>query len=303
MRVTNIQHFSIGDGPGIRTTVFTAGCNLRCRWCHNPEAMRSGGQVLFDRDRCIRCRSCMAVCPSGVHRITESGNHDLERSRCSGCFLCTEVCPSGALRAGSREYSREELLEEIMQDEMFYRGGTVREQGGVTFSGGEPLLQGEQLCALLRQCRSAGVGTAVDTAANLPLSRIEPVLEWADLLLIDCKAYSEELHCRGTGVSNRQILSNLAALAGRGPAVWVRVPVIPGFNDSVEEMGRIADFLGNLPLERVELLPYHEMGKKKYKLLGLSYGMEGTKPPTEDRMKELLEIFRGKGVRAFLREP
>ena len=238
----DIQRNSYVDGPGIRTTVFFKGCNLRCRWCHNPESQSPEKEILFYREKCTGCGRC---------RDLTAEDDD---------FLCfhdaKEIC--------GREYTIDAVMDILTRDRPYYDASG----GGATFSGGECMLQPEALAELLERCRAAGIHTAVDTAGDVPWERFERILPWTDLFLYDVKCVSEDLHRAGTGVSNRRILENLQRLSASGAAIRIRVPVIPGFNADEAEMRRIAAFLAGIRHAGAELLPYHALGEHKYAALG-----------------------------------
>ena len=251
-RIFDIQKFSTIDGPGIRTTVFFKGCNLRCRWCHNPESQQAQPELLFRKSKCTGCGACLRHC-------------HLELKACDLCGACTVYCPAHAREIAGRSYTADELLREILADKPFYRTSG----GGVTFSGGECLLQADFLADLARKCKENGVHVAVDTAGCVPWESIAKLIPFADLFLFDVKAADEELHKNGTGVSNKIILKNLRRLSAESECeIIVRVPVIGGYNDSEEEMAAIAALLAPLRIKAVELLPYHAMGNGKYEALG-----------------------------------
>ncbi len=296
MKITQIQRFSIDDGPGIRTTVFTSGCNLHCQWCHNPEAMVCQPRVMYYAEKCAGCGACAAVCPSGANRRNLAGKYEIDRGLCNGCFACTKSCAAGARKRNFQEYTAEELLEILLRDRMFYEGASNTEQGGVTFSGGEPMLQREELYEMIRMCRERKIHVAVDSAANVPYEWFEPLLELVNLFLIDCKAWTEEIHVQGTGVSNERILANIRKLAAGETPVWIRIPVIPALNGTKEEMEKIAAFLEPLPVRKIELLPYHRLGINKYELLGLSYSLSGMKTPERQQMEFFMEPFLKRGM-------
>ena len=246
--IFDIDHGSLVDGPGIRTAVFFKGCNLRCRWCHNPESQSFKPQVMFYRDRCVGCGSC--ACPKEV---------------CDGCGVCAEKCPTGARKLAGREMTAEALMAEILEDRPFY--GT---EGGVTFTGGECMLQPELLLELLKRCKEAGIHTAVDTAGHHNWEAFEKILPYADLFLYDIKHMDTEKHREYTGVGNDRILENLGRLLKSGARVWIRIPMIPGVNDSPDHMAKIEDFLSQFPApEKLEKLPYHTLGDHKYTALNL----------------------------------
>jgi pyruvate formate lyase activating enzyme len=290
--VFDIQRFSIHDGPGIRTTVFLQGCNLRCFWCHNPESGPMGAKVQFFPDKCIACGLCVEACPEGA-QILANGRRVYVRGLCKACGRCVDQCFARALVARARTMSVEQVLAEIDKDRPYYKDSN----GGVTFSGGEPLLQPVFVQTLVTACRDSGLHVAVDTAANVPWESIEPLIGVADLFLVDVKAVDEAKHREGTGVGNQRIHSNLRRLVESGATVWVRVPVIPDFNDDGQEAGRIADFLASMPgIARVDLLPFHHLGAGKYESLGLEYPSRLLQPPRDSRMNDLVRLFTERGL-------
>ena len=285
-RVFNIQRFSLHDGPGIRTTCFLMGCSLRCRWCHNPEGFSESIRLQYTEKDCICCGACCEVCPKKVH-VIEGNQHSVNFDACIFCRECIAVCPTQALQPSGREYSVEELTAQILRDLSCYR-----EKGGVTFSGGEPLLQAEFVAETAKRCKEEGVPTiAIDTAGNVPWEAFEMVLPVVDYFLYDIKAATEELHIQGTGCSNSQILYNLERLGATGKSLYIRIPVIAGYNDSLTEIKKIARIIKNISnVEEVRLLPYHTFGREKYTTLGYERP-ECFSEPKEQRMRELRKII------------
>ena len=296
--ISTLQRFSLDDGPGIRTTVFFKGCNLRCAWCHNPECIIPGATLQFLEGSCTGCGKCAAVCPQGVHTITPEGRHLLDRSRCVACGKCAYGCPHTALNLIGRRYEPEELVKQLLKDRKFYETSG----GGVTFSGGEPMLHPEYLAEVLRLCKEAGLHTAVDTAGCVPFESFETVLPWADLFLYDIKLWDEERHKAATGVSNRRILENLRRLTDAGASVFIRTPVIPTYSADLEELGHIAAFLAGLPhregVRLIQLLPYHNYGVGKYRSLGSASQTEELRPPEDSFMQEALQRYLDLGLPA-----
>ena len=294
--IFDIQRFSIHDGPGIRTTVFFAGCNLRCFWCHNPESLKKEPQLQFFPVKCIGCGACRSICKRGVHAAAADGSRALLRELCAGCGECAKECCAQALAMSTREESAEEVIEVVLKDKPFYR-----ENGGVTFSGGEPLLQIEFLQSLLRLAKSHGLNTTVDTAGNVPFERFESILPSVDLWLFDVKCADEEEHMKATGSSNRLILENLEKLCETGANVEIRIPTIPGVNASIEAMseicGRIRAFAGENPKVGVELLPFHRLGGGKYEALGMSYKATELVPPSKEDLAIYRRIFEQGNIR------
>ena len=290
--IFDIQRFSIHDGPGIRTTVFMQGCNLRCFWCHNPESQAMGPQIQFFPDKCVGCANCVRACTHNAQLLL-GGQRLYVRDFCQTCGRCVEECFAEALVIKAKKMTVEQVLAEVEKDRDYYDAS----KGGVTFSGGEPLLQRDFLRALLRACKLKGLRTAVDTAANVPWAALEQVLPYTDIFLVDVKAHDEKLHQQGTGVGNRLILENLARLTHGRAEVWVRIPVIPGYNDDPAELAAIADMLYELKgLWRVELLPFHHLGAGKYESLGLRYACAGLSTPSPDFMQDVAQTFADRGL-------
>ena len=269
--IFDIQRNSFVDGPGIRTTVFFKGCNLRCKWCHNPESQSFDKQMMFYKDKCTGCGKCREVCPNHLQS-------------CDFCGKCELYCPADARKVCGREYTPAEVFAEVIKDKAFYDNSG----GGVTFSGGECMLQLDFLCEILEKCKSAGIHTAVDTAGNVPWESFEKILPFTDLFLYDIKAFDAELHRKGTGVSNELILENLKNLSGRADII-VRIPVIGGYNDNDEEIRQIADFLRQIKIIKAELLPYHAMGEHKYTALGRN--TESFNVPNKNFMDRSQQLF------------
>lgn len=269
--IFDIQRNSYVDGPGIRTTVFFKGCNLRCKWCHNPESQSFYKQMMFYKDKCTGCGKCREVCPNHLQS-------------CDFCGKCELYCPADARKVCGREYTPAEVFAEVIKDKAFYDNSG----GGVTFSGGECMLQLDFLCEILKKCKAAGIHTAVDTAGNVPWKSFEKILPFTDLFLYDIKAFGAELHRKGTGVSNELILENLKNLSGRADII-VRIPVIGGYNDNDEEIRQIADFLKQIKIIKAELLPYHAMGEHKYTALGRN--TESFNVPNKNFMNRSQQLF------------
>ncbi len=287
--VFNIQRFSLHDGPGIRTTVFLMGCNLNCLWCHNPEGKSDRIQLQYDNTKCIGCSACARVCSQMVHTVTKEG-HWVDFARCRKCGACIEICPAEALCFSGRKYTPEELTQQVIKDRSFFR-----DTGGLTFSGGEPLLQADFVAETAMRCREQGVPTVtVDTAGLLDRSAFEKVLPYVDHFLFDVKAASEEVHLAGTGASNRPILENLRWLDTQGKNIYIRVPVVPGFNDDCEEIRKIGDIVHGLKSVREFcLLPYHTFGREKYITIGAAVPPVFPVPEEEtmDRLRHIARCF------------
>lgn len=290
--IFNIQRFSIHDGPGIRTTVFLKGCNLRCLWCHNPESVQKQPQIQFTIEKCLGCGACAVVCPQQAH-VFEEGRHIFLREECRLCGACLAECFSDALVLSGREYTVDEAMAEIQKDQAYYGASG----GGVTFSGGEPLLQPAFLADVLTECRQLGIHCAVDTAGNVPWTTFLAIAPLTDLFLYDVKAFHPDVHRRATGVGNQLILENLKKLVTLGKPVWVRIPLVPGHNAELEEVAAIAGFLQSVGgIERIELLPYHSLGSEKYASLDRDYPAAGTPIPYQKDLEPLRELFAARGL-------
>lgn len=285
--VFNIQRFSVHDGPGIRTTVFLKGCPLSCWWCHNPEGIGTEPELVYREARCVRCGRCREVCLAGATDCTPP-------AACTRCGACAAVCPTQARELIGRRMTVDQIMAEILRDEVFYEG-----EGGATFSGGEPLLQADFLCELLAGCRRLSVHCALDTSGYAPTEQLLRAAGLADLVLYDLKALDDSLHQELTGVSNRQILANLAILAENHRNVWLRIPLIPGVNDSagqMSEIGRLASAMRGV--RQIHLLPYHRLGV--HKPVRRVRPVEDVFPPLEARMAASADQLRSFGLTVLI---
>lgn len=285
--VFNIQKMSVHDGPGIRTTVFFKGCPLNCLWCSNPESQRVEKEIACFQTRCIKCGYCAQVCPRDLIE-KEPPFEIMDRSQCDLCEICVKECCINAKKIVGEEYTVDELVYEILKDKSFYDSSG----GGATFSGGEPLMQQPFLLEVLKQCREKGIHTAIETTGFTDVDRLLEVAAHLDLVFFDVKQMDEEIHKKVTGVSNELILTNLVALAKVHNNIIVRIPVIPGINDSEENISRTAALTAELGIGTLELLPYHNLGEVKYGQLGRKYALSEIKTPDESRMKEIADIAK-----------
>lgn len=294
--ISNIQRFSLDDGPGIRTTVFFKGCNLSCIWCHNPECISKKSSLQFFQDQCTGCGHCEMICPDNVHHISPDSGHLINRDACNSCGKCIEECLSNALQLNGTIYTTHQLFQELRKDLAFYK----QSGGGVTFSGGEPLLHHEFLKEMLILCKNANINTAVDTAGNVPFARYEEILPYTDYLLYDIKAFSEKLHIKCTGVSNKLIKDNLQKLSNKDISLIIRVPIISGANDDFQELSQIAEFLTDINILKIELLPYHTYGIGKYSTFGIIPYASQLEVPTDEFMQSVMSMFKGKRLNVSL---
>ena len=290
--VFNIQKFSLHDGPGIRTVVFLKGCPLACMWCSNPEGQSPAPELVFTCDRCIgsrECDRCIAVCLDFVITRDEVGDLRIDRDSCDGCGDCAYVCPPRALEISGEWIGVDDVVRIVEEDDAFY----ARSGGGLTVSGGEPLVQGAFVRALLEAARSRGIDTAVETSGLCRWNTLRNVAPLADRIFFDIKCLDPKKHEQVTGVSNRKILDNFQRLRTQLPEVEVvvRTPVIPGINDSEEDIRAIAEFVDDAGgATAYELLPYHGFGEPKYAKLGKHYRLSHLKAPSSERMQELQEL-------------
>ena len=270
--IFDIERNSFVDGPGIRTTVFFKGCNLKCVWCHNPESQDFKPQMMFYKDKCKGCGKCQEICSTPEN--------------CTLCGKCTFYCPVDARKVCGKEYTVDEVFAEVIKDKAYYDNSG----GGVTFSGGECMLQIDFLLEILKKCKENGIHTTVDTAGHIPFESFEKILPYTDLFLYDIKIINSEKHKKYIGVGNKLILENLKKLFKAKVKIWIRIPVISGVNDSIEEMQLIKGFLDkNGKPEKIELLPYHAMGENKYAAIGKK--TRRFSPPDDNKLKELKAIF------------
>ncbi len=280
--ITGIQHFSIHDGPGVRTTVFFKGCNLRCWWCHNPETWFPAPQIQFFAGKCIACGRCVQVCPRAA-----DGKTALHTAHCTACGVCADTCYAQALQKTGKWISQEELMFELCKDLGIYR----RSGGGVTFSGGEPLLQATFLEGVLDACCKAGIHTAIETAGCVPWEAFCRCMP--DLVYADIKCLNSEKHFMATGKDNTQILENILKLSGETLVELIlRIPVVPGFNDNIDDVRELAQWISLLPRKhQVELLPFHGYCVGKYESLGIPFRGAGLSTPPEERISRWRKVF------------
>ena len=288
--IFDIKRYAIHDGPGIRTTVFMKGCPLACRWCHNPEGIKAAPFLVYKKEKCIRCGECVEICPEQALRLEEEGVFP-SGSPCTKCFTCTEICPAEAREKVGRKLTAPELFVEIQKDILFYDTS----KGGVTFSGGEPLMQVEFLIEVLKLWGNHHIHRAVDTTGHASHETLMSVAKQTDLFLFDLKMMDSDKHEKYTGVSNHLILDNLRHLAQKEIDLIIRIPLIPGVNDDVENLDRTGSFLNRLPgVKKVHILPYHDFQKSKYTRFEMQDSTGNITLPTQDMIldaKKRLENF------------
>lgn len=290
--VFNIQKFCIHDGPGIRTTVFLKGCPLKCHWCANPESQLEKSQLMLDKRKCVRCHRCVAACPNGgIRPDPETGYPVFDRTLCQGCGSCVNACMGNGEKALSLEGERmtaDEVLKEILKDEVFYKSSG----GGVTFSGGEPLKQIGFVKQIVQELSKRGIATACETAGYVTEEEMRDAISCMDLFLYDMKHYNAEKLREGTGGELETIVRNLSMVLDAGRKVIARIPVIPGFNNQVEDAHGFGRLLKSLGIQEVHLLPFHQFGEGKYEQLGIVYQMSGIPSMKQEELGEMKEIMQ-----------
>lgn len=296
-RIFNIQKYSIYDGDGIRTLIFLKGCNIRCPWCANPEGLSSQFQVMFSHDKCVGCGKCVDVCPAGIHYMTtnEQGEavHRVNRSiDCIGCRKCEEVCISDALDIMGKDVTVSEMMEIIMQDYDFY----ISSGGGVTIGGGEMSLQTDFAVELLRECKKMMINTAIETQGTTSLANYEKLAEVVDLFLFDVKHIDTVEHKNLFGIGNENVRRNLERLMELGANVVMRIPLVRGYNDSFDAITGAIEYAMELSkrgnLSRIDILPYHQLGRGKYDKLDMIYPIKKDPTYSVEELDQLEAFFK-----------
>jgi len=293
--VTDIQHYSVHDGPGIRTIVFLKGCPLRCKWCSNPETKEVYPELGYNVKKCILCKKCISACPESCITSLEKKIF-VDRAKCTRCFKCQESCPTGALRRFGYIKTIEEVMEEVEKDRIFYENSG----GGLTLSGGECLVQHEFAVSLFRIAKEVGINTAIETTGYASKNVVLEVARYTDYILYDLKHVSAKKHEEMTGVSNDIILTNLKELVRKGYNPIIRIPVIPGFNDDEETVEGFIKVVTELGLKKVDLLPLHHLGKNKYEQLDRDYYYKDMITPDKRTMEMIKYKFIQQGIKATI---
>jgi pyruvate formate lyase activating enzyme len=290
--IFDIKKFAVDDGPGIRTTIFLKGCPLRCWWCHNPEGQVLAPELMYRTRRCIDCGECVKNCPKEAISYI-SKKMSINRKYCNLCGRCSQGCPTEALAIIGKKMSVREVVKEIDKDLIFYE----ESEGGVTFSGGEPLLQPDFLGALLKECGERNIRAAVDTCGYASHEAVDKIRDKVDLFLYDIKTMDEKIHKKYTGVSNKLILENFERLAENGNNILARFPIIPGINDGEDNIAKTAEFVLSHGIKNISLLPYHRAGSEKYRGLSRAYGLKKIQGPSDQNLRLIKEKLENFGLR------
>lgn len=295
--VFNIQKYSIHDGPGIRTTVFLKGCPLRCKWCSNPESQKTDVQISYDSRKCIGCHSCVHSCTNNcISYLDDSEKIKINNSECITCLTCVNSCPTGALKSEGENMDLELVVKKCLQDIDFYE----ESGGGVTLSGGECMYQPEFTKALITELKKYHIHVAAETTGYIEKNIFKEIAPKFDLLLFDVKHYDSKKHYEGTGVHNERIIENLRWANDKDLNILPRIPVIPGFNSSLEDAAGLAELLNDIGLKDVQLLPFHQFGERKYELLNMEYSLKNIKGLQANDLQEYQNIFTSKGLNCFI---
>lgn len=291
--VYDIQRFAIHDGPGIRTLVYMKGCSLKCLWCSSPQTQSPKPEILHNEINCKKCGKCIEICPIRVISMSDEDEIVINRDLCDNCGDCVETCLNQALKIVGDHVTVEELFKDINKDSPFYR----RSSGGVTVGGGEPTMQSDFVEAFLKRCKKNYMHTAMETCGYVKWENLEKLVKYLDLVYMDIKHMDPEAHKELTGASNELILENIKKVSEIRPLI-IRIPVIPGLNDSEENISKTAEFALTLGknLKRIDLLPYHKFGSMTYTRIGMEYKIEDIEPPSDAHMKKLKEIVESCGV-------
>lgn len=292
--VFNIQRYSIDDGPGIRTTVFVKGCPLRCPWCSNPESQNPKPELMYRYTACKHCGSCERACPVGAVKLDGEGNVHIDREACTVCGACVEACAADAMQMSGKVLSVDEVMKTIIRDEVYYEDG-----GGVTCSGGEILSQADFVAEIFEACQARGIHTNADTSGFGSADAMRKVLAHSDMVFFDMKLMDPEKHAEVMGVPLAPIIENLKIVAESGIETVIRFPLVPGYNDSDENLKAMADCIKEIGLKcRIDVLPYHKYGENKYAGVGMTYPIPEVPENTPANVERAVNTFKEYGLEA-----
>lgn len=292
--IFNIQKFSIHDGPGIRTTVFFKGCPLKCKWCSNPESQLSNIEIHFDQSKCSKCKTCIVNCNQNALSLSDN-KITIDNKKCIGCLKCVSICPNKAIENEGNYKEIKEVIYECLKDKDFYE----ESNGGVTISGGEGMCQPDFLKELALSLKKENIHIAIETTGYIEHDLFKELALLFDLLLFDVKHYDRNKHFEGTGVYNDLIIKNLKWAIEHKINILIRIPVIPEFNNSLEDAYQLSDLLKSIGVKNVQLLPFHQFGEKKYDMLNKTYELKDIKPLRPEALENYKNIFLNKGLNCF----
>lgn len=292
--IFNIQKFSINDGPGIRTVVFFKGCPLHCKWCANPESQLAKIQILWDKKKCLHCHHCLEICPSKAISLKDD-NIFIDTNKCTLCKQCINTCPQKALTSEGEIKTVQQVLDIVLQDEVFYE----ESDGGITLSGGEFLMQTQFAEELLIAAKEKNLHTCCETTGFCTPEKFQHIIQYIDYILFDLKHWDSQKHLEGTGVDNKLILTNMKYAISTGKKVLLRIPVIPEFNDSLEDAKKFCEVLHDVGSNQCQLLPFHQFGENKYHLLNKQYAYENQPALHHEDLQDYLQIFLDNDIHAF----
>ncbi len=292
--IFNIQKFSINDGPGIRTVIFFKGCPLHCKWCANPESQLAKIQILWDKKKCLHCHHCLEICPQKAISLKDN-NIFIDTNKCTLCKQCINTCPQKALTSEGKIKTVQQVLDIVLQDEVFYE----ESDGGITLSGGEFLMQTQFAEELLIATKEKNLHTCCETTGFCTPEKFQHIIQYIDYILFDLKHWNSQKHLEGTGVDNKLILTNMKYAISTGKKVLPRIPVIPKFNNSLEDAKRFCEVLHAVGSNQCQLLPFHQFGENKYHLLNKKYAYENQPALHREDLQDYLQIFLDNDIHAF----
>lgn len=292
--IFNIQKFSINDGPGIRTVVFFKSCPLHCKWCANPESQLAKIQILWDKKKCLHCHHCLEICLVKAISLKDD-NIFIDTNKCTLCKQCINTCPQKALTSEGEIKTVQQVLDIVLQDEVFYE----ESDGGITLSGGEFLMQTQFAEELLIAAKEKNLHTCCETTGFCTPEKFQHIIQYIDYILFDLKHWNKQKHLEGTGIDNKLILANMKYAISMGKTVLPRIPVIPKFNDSLEDAKKFCEVLHDVGSNQCQLLPFHQFGENKYHLLNKKYAYENQPALHREDLQDYLQIFLDNDIHAF----